>query len=127
MYREWLEKMVAEAPRGTKTRLAGHLGLTADMISKTLSGTRAISAEELRKISEFFNVVPPGFNGAREPPPIVDDRGILDALQRIDGLQQKDVELAFEVIQTSRRANSVAPERSQSGDQSEFATPRRGS
>lgn len=60
MYREWLENLVENAPRGTKARLAKHLGLDPTMISKMVSGARDISAEELRGISTFFNAVPPG-------------------------------------------------------------------
>lgn len=63
MYREWLAKKLENAPRGTKARLAEHMRWNADIVSKTLSGIREISAEELPQIAFFFGEMPPGFDG----------------------------------------------------------------
>lgn len=117
MYREWLGKMLRGAPRGTKTRLAEHLGLSGDMVSKMLSGVRDITADELHQISVFFSVVPPGFD-----PPIKTEANILQILSRVEGLRAGDVTVLLSAIQGFRRANSEQSSPDQPDDQSEPST-----
>jgi transcriptional regulator with XRE-family HTH domain len=75
MYREWLRNLLDGRQRGTATRLAEHMGIPSDYVSKMLSGVRDITADELRKISEFFEVEPPGFAAAGQMVPIVGRAG----------------------------------------------------
>lgn len=125
MYREWLAKMLDSAPRGTKARLAEHLGLSGDVVSKMLSGVRDITADELRRISEFFGAMPPGFD-VSDDAPIVGDDEILAVLNRIDGIGERGVELAMMAIQTARSAaRQQTPSQLASDDRSEPASRRR--
>lgn len=62
--REWLRKLLESAPRGTKSRLAEHLGVRPDVITRMLNNeagkeTREIRASEMVRIAEFFQVDPP--------------------------------------------------------------------
>lgn len=105
MYREWLAKKLETARRGTKARLAEHLGLNADVVSKMLSGVRDITAEELRKIAEFFDAMPPGFEKVTGGTGIIQtEEEILAFLGRIDGLSDYDIDLAFGVIRNALAA-----------------------
>jgi phage repressor protein C with HTH and peptisase S24 domain len=58
-FKVWLAKKLDESPRGTRARLAKHLGLTPTKITRMAAiglgaETRDIKAHELPKIEEFF-------------------------------------------------------------------------
>lgn len=58
--REWLRGELSKRPRGTKGRLAQHIGVRADAITRMLNTdpkkeTREIRAHELVKMREFFD------------------------------------------------------------------------
>ena len=53
---EWLKSKLAEQPRGARARLAEHMGIDQNKLTKVLSGTRKIQAEEIPSIMEFFNI-----------------------------------------------------------------------
>lgn len=41
--------------RGAQARLAEHLGIANNMMSKIMSGTRALKQDEIPKVLSFFN------------------------------------------------------------------------
>lgn len=119
MYREWLEKLLENAPRGTKARLSEHIGGGSDVVSKMLSGVRAIAADELPLIAEYFNTMPPGFEklGGSSKQVIQGDAEILATLSRIEGLSENDITIAYGVIRNSLLARRALREPSESRDQ----------
>lgn len=54
---KWLKEKLGD-DRGAKSRLAEHLGLGTDKVSKMLNGTRKPQSGEVPKILEFFNESP---------------------------------------------------------------------
>jgi hypothetical protein len=126
MYREWLIEMLEGTERGTKSRLAEHVGWSGDRVSKILSGVRDINADELPKIAEFFGAMPPGFEAVSSPAskPIRSQEEILATLNRIEGISQRGVELALLAITASMGAKAPTQEQPSAGDQSAPATPR---
>lgn len=119
MYREWLTNILAGQPRGTKARLAEHIGIDSDKLSKILSGTRDISAEELREISDFFGEEPPGFPGG-DMPSLVPLMGYVGAGAEVepdfeqvpdDGLDQIEVpfHLPADMIALQVKGDSMLP------------------
>lgn len=119
--------MLETAPRGTKARLAEHLGLSGDVVSKMLSGVRDITADELRRISDFFGTMPPGFEkvAGESARPIQDEAEILAMLARINGLLEADIDAAFSVINNARLVNTYVQKQSDADDQSPSAIRRR--
>lgn len=51
---KWIEGRL-EGKRGAKARLADHLGITADKVSKIVSGVRRLTADETAQVLEFFD------------------------------------------------------------------------
>lgn len=127
MYREWLEELLKGTPRGTKARLAEHLNLSSDVVSKVLSGVRDITADEMRKVSGFFGAMPPGFEALYPSSSdlIKSDDEILAVLNRIDGLGERGVELTMMTIQVAKAAaKEQTPSQPSADDQSATPTPR---
>tara|TARA_R110000868_G_scaffold369682_3_gene633090 strand:+ start:18362 stop:18691 length:330 start_codon:yes stop_codon:yes gene_type:complete len=50
----WIRKRLTGA-RGEQARLAEHLGISTDKLSKTLRGNRNVQAEEVPLLLDFFN------------------------------------------------------------------------
>jgi|TARA_R100000049_G_C1909646_1_gene57317 DNA-binding phage protein len=50
----WIKRHLTGA-RGEQARLAEHLGITTDKLSKTLSGSRNVQPEEIPLLLDFFN------------------------------------------------------------------------
>ncbi len=120
MYREWLIDLVDKSPRGTKARLAEHLNVNGDVVSKILSGVREITAEELPKISKFFGMMPPGFEDLMvSSGRLQSDDEILSMLKRIDGLDGRGIELAMMTIETAKAAKDRTPSQPDDHDRSE--------
>lgn len=60
---DWLKAELARKGYGAKSKLAAHLGLRAEAVTRILSNDkepRVIQADELVKMSEFFGSAPPG-------------------------------------------------------------------
>lgn len=53
--RHWIKARLASMPRGTQTRLAEHLGIASNMMSKIMSGERRLQQDEIPKLLSFFN------------------------------------------------------------------------
>lgn len=53
--RHWIKARLAGTPRGTQARLAEHLGITSDMMSKIMIGVRELQQDEIPKALSFFN------------------------------------------------------------------------
>lgn len=62
--RLWMKQLVDSEGRGVRQRLAHHLGVRPDAITRMLNPLgkehRDVKADELVKIGHFFNAVPPG-------------------------------------------------------------------
>ena len=58
MLREWVAEQI-EARGIQQKELAAAIGVSADIMSRMLSGKRAIKAEELSRICSFFGAQPP--------------------------------------------------------------------
>jgi phage repressor protein C with HTH and peptisase S24 domain len=64
--RAWLRTELQKAPYGTKTKLADHVGLRPDMITRIINEepgkeTRDVKAHELALMVEFFGTAPRGY------------------------------------------------------------------
>lgn len=77
--RTWLKDQLARAGRGAKSRLAQHLGIRPEAVSRMISEDgefRDLKASELVRIAVFFNTSPPilarGARGRPEPRPATD-------------------------------------------------------
>lgn len=62
--RDWLIALLKRAGRGAKSKLAAHMGVRLEVITRLTNKTpgketRNMSAEELQKIRDFFGVEPP--------------------------------------------------------------------
>lgn len=127
MYREWLEKMLENRPRGTKARLSEHIGGGSDVVSKMLSGVRAIAADELPLIAEYFETMPPGFEKliGSSKQLIQGDAEILATLSRIENLSDDDIAIAYGVIRNAIAAKRGVPGPSESHGQPQPANLRR--
>lgn len=133
-YKLWLKQELEKRPRGTKGALAKFLGVSADAVTRMAnveSGkeSREIKAHELPLIQKFFSE-----QGAEPTPlpsvavdasPIRGDKAILEMLKRIEGLDQRGVEVVFSVIDTVIRRQPAKSEPSSSDDQPENAKPHR--
>lgn len=53
--RTWIKMRLAQMERGSQARLAEHLGIANNMMSKIMSGTRALKQDEIPKVLSFFN------------------------------------------------------------------------
>lgn len=53
--RIWIKTRLAQMERGSQARLAEHLGIANNMMSKIMSGTRALKQDEIPKVLSFFN------------------------------------------------------------------------
>ena len=106
----------------TQSGLADHLGVAHPQITQILKGSRAVKVNEIPKIAEFLETPSPvNF----EEPPIRDDKEILQTLHRIEGLDQRGVEVVFSVIDTVINRQPSKQEQSSSDDQLELATRHR--
>ncbi len=106
----------------TQSGLAEHLGLAHPQITQILKGSRAVKVNELPKIAEFIETASPlHFDEV----PIQSDKEILQTLHRIEGLDQRGVEVVFSVIDTVINRQPSKPAQSSSDDQLELATPHR--
>ena len=104
----------------TQSGLADHLGLAHPQITQLLKGSRAVKVNEIPKIAEFLETGSPiNF----EEPVIRGDKEILQTLHRIEGLDQRGVEVVFSVIDTVINRQPSKPAQSSSDDQLELATP----
>ena len=103
----------------TQSGLAEHLGLAHPQITQMLKGSRAVKVNELPKIAEFIETASPlHFDDV----PIQNDQEILQTLHRIEGLDQRGVEVVFSVIDTVINRQPSKPAQSSSDDQLELAT-----
>jgi len=64
--RKWIAYRLKEQGHGARARLAQHLGITRNAVTRMLKSPmqqnyRMIKASELIGIAEFFNQIPPGF------------------------------------------------------------------
>lgn len=111
-----------------KAELARHLGMPSHVVSKMLSGKRAISAEELAKIADFFKVLPPGFEFPSQPR-VVDQQDVREFLVR--NILEENVDALMHTIESLRQLRQLRelsraePSRSPSDGQSEPASDRR--
>ncbi|RMC37517.1 XRE family transcriptional regulator [Paracoccus alkanivorans] len=53
--RHWIKVRLARMGRGAQARLADHLGIDPNKMSKIMSGTREIQQDEIPKVLSFFN------------------------------------------------------------------------
>lgn len=70
--REWLRGKLAAAGHGSKIKLARHVGVSSDAVTRMLNAgdgkeTRQISAVELGKMREFFEALEAGINPTALP------------------------------------------------------------
>lgn len=133
-YKLWLRQELDKRPRGTKGALAKFIGVSADAITRMTnieSGkeVREIKAHELPLIQKFF--AEQGSEAAPIPSVIMDnspirgDQAIIEMLQRIEGLDQRGVEVVFSVIDTVLQRQPAKSEPSSSDDQREISKPHR--
>ncbi|MEN5279408.1 hypothetical protein ABE527_21080 [Brucella sp. TWI432] len=133
-YKLWLKQELGRRPRGTKGALAKFLGVSADAITRmanTENGkeAREIKAHELPLIQKFFSE-----QGAEPEPlpsviindgPIRGDQAIIDMLKRIEGLDQRGVEVVFSVIDSVIQRQPSKSKPSSVDDLPESAKPHR--
>lgn len=53
--RHWIRIRLDRMPRGSQARLAEHLGIPSNTMSKIMSGIRDIQQDEIPKVLSFFN------------------------------------------------------------------------
>lgn len=53
--RHWIKARLSGTPRGTQTRLAEHLGIESNVMSKIMTGVRDLQQDEIPKVLTFFN------------------------------------------------------------------------
>ncbi|MDP0929030.1 helix-turn-helix transcriptional regulator [Paracoccus onubensis] len=53
--RNWIKARLIKMGRGSQARLAEHLGISTNKMSKIMSGTREIQQDEIPKVLSFFN------------------------------------------------------------------------
>jgi transcriptional regulator with XRE-family HTH domain len=82
--RDWIRKRLQEMPRGSQKRLAEHLGIPDNMMSKIMSGVRSLQQDEIPKVLSFFNA---RIVIDRDPSP--DQQYLLEEAQKLndDGLR----------------------------------------
>lgn len=124
-FREWRKK------RGlTQEALAEMVGLTASSISQLETGKQGFTDSTLTSIAKALDCRPGdlllwGPDEVSTSAPIRGDWEILAALQRIEGLSTKDIDVAFGVISNALKVNRAESEQAGAGGRSQFATPLR--
>lgn len=125
-YKLWLKQELEKRPRGTKGSLAKYLGVSADAITRMANveggkEAREIKAHELPLIQRFFSEQgeepAPLPATVTENGPIRGDQAILEMLSRIEGLDQRGVEVVFSVIDTVIKRQPSTQEQSSADDQ----------
>jgi len=53
--RDWIKERLDKMPRGSQARLARHMGIQTNTLSKIMSGKRTLQQDEIPKVLTFFN------------------------------------------------------------------------
>ncbi|WP_287363751.1 helix-turn-helix transcriptional regulator [Mesorhizobium sp.] len=126
-FREWRKR------RGlTQETLAEQVGLTASSISQLETGKQGFSDTTLAAIASALECRPgdlllwgPDEAEAATTAPIRSDQEILAVLQRIEGLSNRDVDVAFAVISNALNANKAESEPTGADGRSQLGISRR--
>ncbi|RWO23481.1 MAG: XRE family transcriptional regulator [Mesorhizobium sp.] len=126
-FREWRKR------RGlTQETLAEQVGLTASSISQLETGKQGFSDSTLAAIASALDCRPgdlllwgPDESEAATTAPIRSDQEILAVLQRIEGLSNRDIDVAFAVISNALNANKAESEPTGADGRSQLGISRR--
>ncbi|RWO37308.1 MAG: XRE family transcriptional regulator [Mesorhizobium sp.] len=126
-FREWRKR------RGlTQETLAEQVGLTASSISQLETGKQGFSDSTLAAIASALDCRPgdlllwgPDESEAATAAPIRSDQEILAVLQRIEGLSNRDIDVAFAVISNALNANKAESEPTGADGRSQLGISRR--
>ncbi|SCD25488.1 helix-turn-helix domain-containing protein [Brucella inopinata] len=120
-----LLKAVDEDPRSDRAiSLATNMGVNT--VNELRNTDKSPSIDKVLKLSKVLNIdlgyLFWGRADEKETAPIRGDQAILETLKRIEGLDQRGVEVVFSVIDTVIKRQPSTPEQSSSDDQSELTT-----
>ncbi len=121
-----LLKAVDEDPRSDRA-ISLAVGLGVNTVNELRNTDKSPSIDKVLKLAEELGLsLGYVFWGAeQDQSPIRGDKEILQTLHRIDGLDQRGVEVVFSVIDTVINRQPSKPAQSSSDDQLELATPHR--
>lgn len=120
-----LLKAVDEDPRSDRAiSLATNMGVNT--VNELRNTDKSPSIDKVLKLSEVLNIdlgyLFWGRTDEKETAPIRGDQAILETLKRIEGLDQRGVEVVFSVIDTVIKRRPSTPEQSSADDQFAPAT-----
>ncbi|TWH01419.1 hypothetical protein L614_002400000250 [Ochrobactrum sp. J50] len=120
-----LLKAVDEDPRSDRAiSLATNMGVNT--VNELRNTNKSPSIDKVLKLSEVLNIdlgyLFWGRTDEKETAPIRGDQAILETLKRIEGLDQRGVEVVFSVIDTVIKRQPSTPEQSSADDQFAPAT-----
>ncbi len=120
-----LLKAVDEDPRSDRAiSLATNMGVNT--VNELRNTDKSPSIDKVLKLSEVLNIdlgyLFWGRTDEKETAPIRGDQAILETLKRIEGLDQRGVEVVFSVIDTVIKRQPSTPEQSSADDQFAPAT-----
>lgn len=120
-----LLKAVDEDPRSDRAiSLATNMGVNT--VNELRNTDKSPSIDKVLKLSEVLNIdlgyLFLGRTDEKETAPIRGDQAILETLKRIEGLDQRGVEVVFSVIDTLIKRQPSTPEQSSADDQFAPAT-----
>lgn len=121
-FHDWIFEALDRSPDLSQVGLAGALGIAHPQITKLKKGERGLDVREVPIIAKYLGSDPPAWNTAGIK--IKDEAGILALLGRIDGLSDKDIDIAFGVIRNALAAKRAGPAPLESRDQPQDASPR---
>ncbi len=121
-----LLKAVDEDPRSDRAiSLATNMGVNT--VNELRNTDKSPSIDKVLKLSEVLNIdlgyLFWGRTDEKETAPIRGDQAILETLKRIEGLDQRGVEVVFSVIDTVIKRQPSTQEPSSADDQHVPATP----
>lgn len=121
-----LLKAVDEDPRSDRA-ISLAVGLGVNTVNELRNTDKSPSIEKVLKLAEELglNLGYVFWGGEPDQSPIRGDKEILQTLHRIEGLDQRGVEVVFSVIDTVINRQPSKPAQSSSDDQLELATPLR--
>jgi transcriptional regulator with XRE-family HTH domain len=121
-----LLRAVDEDPRSDRA-ISLAVGLGVNTVNELRNTDKSPSIDKVLKLAEELGLsLGYVFWGAeQDKSPIRGDKEILQTLHRIEGLDQRGVEVVFSVIDTVINRQPSKPAQSSSDDQLELATPHR--
>lgn len=120
LFIDWIANNLDKKAGRTQSGLAEHMHVAHPQVTQLLKGKRDLKVREVPIIAEYLNAPPPNWpNGSSDV--IRGDQAIIEMLQRIEGLDQRGVEVVFSVIDTVIQRHPSKSEPSSSDDQPESA------